>query len=69
MKTKKKIVNTISEFRMLKSIMKKEAFYNRFELSMKLVAEVAAEDGMVNNAFTDTEMTSAQKKLLIKGKF
>jgi len=66
---KKKVIHTVDEFNMLKKIMKKDAFYAKFELSIGLVTKITAKESVLENIYTDMSMNSAQKKMLINGEF
>lgn len=70
MTTKKKLIKTIGEFNILKKMVTRDAFYEKFELSMELVAKITAEEALTKLYFEDSrEMTSAEKKQLLSGKF
>ena len=58
----KKVVKEKGYFEMLKGIMTKDAFNEKFELSMELVSELTAEEGMVAAEFTDRVLTAEELK-------
>ena len=66
---KKMKINTVDELNLMKGLMKEDAFFAKFEVSTDVVSSLAAGDAMAYDAVTDIAMTSAQKKLLIKGEF
>ncbi|MHA1815310.1 MAG: hypothetical protein ACTSX1_04840, partial [Candidatus Heimdallarchaeaceae archaeon] len=68
-KKHKKRVNTVDELTMLKSIMKKEAFYDKFEVSMDVVSKMAAMDAMAADAISGIEMTGVERKELMNGEW
>lgn len=57
MKEEKKMITNRSEFNLYSGMMTEEAFFNKFELSISLATEMAAEDAMVNAAFDSRQMT------------
>ncbi len=44
----KKLVKTISEYRMLRELMKTDAFFEKFTVCDSLAVKIAAEDAMAN---------------------
>ena len=68
-KKNKMMVNTIGEFNMLKRLMKKDAFYAKFELSIGLVTKIAARDGISRNLNTEAQLDDVEKKEFMTGKW
>jgi len=57
---KKRIINMRAEFNLFSKLMSEKEFFNKFELSDKLVAEVTAEDAINNLYCTDRQMTARE---------
>ena len=70
-KNKKILVDSKNKFEILKKMMTKERFYDKFVVSMKVVSEVIAEEAMTNLYFEDSRMltTEEMKALRKSGKF
>jgi len=66
---KKMIINSIDELNMMKGLMKADAFFDKFVVSMDVVASLAATDALTYDAMTDVAMTAAQKRMLVNGEF
>lgn len=60
---------TKGEYDVFRGMMTKEDFFKKFELSMNVVSEIAAEKRMVYAEFTDVAMTDDQKRLFKRGEF
>lgn len=65
----KMMINTVDELNMMKKLMKKDAFFAKFEVSMDVVSNLAAVDAIVYDSITDVAMTATQKQMLLKGEF
>jgi len=68
-KHKKMIINSVDELNMMKGIMKADAFFAKFEVSMSVVTKLAARDALIHDSMTDVAMTVTQKKMLLNGEF
>lgn len=66
---KKMIINSVDELNMMKKLMKKEAFFDKFIVSMSLVSKMAAMDAMRDDAISGIEMIGVERKMLIEGKW
>lgn len=65
----KMLIKTVDEFTMMKKLLKKDAFFAKFEVSMDVLTKLTARDAMVNTSVTDVAMTSTQKRMLVNGEF
>jgi hypothetical protein len=61
MTKKKMIITSKVDFNAIKKMVTKEVFYEKFEVSMKLVAEILAEDAIVNAYFDDSRMATTDE--------
>jgi hypothetical protein len=52
----KKLVKTISEYRMLREIMKTDAFFEKFTVCDSLASKIAAEDAMARSNDSQLEL-------------
>ncbi len=65
--TKKKIIIASKvDFNAIKKMVTKEVFYDKFEVSMKLVSEMLAEDAIVNAYFNDSRMATTDELAKLK---
>ena len=68
-KNSKKILITNKEnFKIIKKLMTKESFNEKFEVSMKVVSQILAEDGMVELYFNDSRIATTEEILDLKKK-
>lgn len=58
---KKMLITKRRDFEFLKKLTTKEDFYSKFEVSMDVVAEVIAEEAMVNLYFGDSRVATADE--------
>ncbi len=66
MTKKKMIITSKVDFNAIKKMVTKEVFYEKFEVSMKLVAEILAEDAIVNAYFDDSRMATTDEIVELK---
>jgi hypothetical protein len=66
MTAKKMLITSKSDFNAIKKIVTKDTFYNKFVVSMKVVAEVTAEEAMMNLYFEDSRMATTDEILDLK---
>ena len=64
--TSKMLITRRRDFDFLKKLTTKEDFYNKFTVSMDVVAEVVAEEAMVNLYFEDSRVPTADEILDLK---
>jgi len=69
MKTNKNIIDDMCDFEFFKSKMSKKEFFNRFDLSMGLVAEIAAKDSVRYNNSINRSMTKNELEKFKRGEF
>lgn len=62
----KMLISKRRDFEFLKKLTTKEDFYSKFEVSMDVVAEVVAEEAMVNLYFEDSRVATADEILELK---
>ena len=65
-KNKKMLVKSRLNFDMLKKMTTKEDFHNKFEVAMHVVAQVLAEETMVNLHFEDSRVPTSQEMIFIR---
>lgn len=63
---KKRVIDSRREFDMYSSLMTEKAFFAKYRLSMKLTAELAAEDAMFNSAFGDRALNKEDGRKELK---
>jgi len=68
MEAKMKIV-TKAEYDVFRAMMTKEAFFNKFDLSMEVTSAIAADKKMVYAEFTERAMTAKEMRLFARGAF
>ena len=66
MTKKKKLLTNKANVRLIKKLMTKEAFHAKFEVSMKIVCEILAEDAMIELYFNDSRMATTEEILELK---
>jgi hypothetical protein len=64
--TKKKIITSKANVRLIKKLMTEDAFNAKFEVSMKLVSEMLAEDAIFNAYFNDSRMATTDELAKLK---
>lgn len=64
----KMLINSKSSFNKLKKMVTAETFYNKFVVSMDVVAEVTAEDAMEKLYFEDSRVATAAELADLKEK-
>lgn len=68
MTNKKMLITSKSDLNNLKKIVNKKCFDEKFTVSMKVVAEVIAEDVMLNLYFNDSRMATTDEIYELKKK-
>jgi len=61
MTNKRKLITNKANVRLIKKLMTKEAFHAKFEVSMKVVCEILAEDAIVKLYFNDSRAATADE--------
>lgn len=61
MTDKKMLITSKKDFDAIKKIVTKDTFYKKFEVSMKVVAQVVAEDAITNLYFEDSRVATADE--------
>lgn len=57
----KKLITNKVNFKLIKKLMTKESFHNKFTVSMKVVGEIIAEDAMLYLYFNDSRMVTSDE--------